>query len=119
MMTCPECEGHKMVEVSTPVKHPRDLDCNDWYTESYPCETCQGTGEVESLSCDECGITIDASNMETAGKVGDDLLCLDCRMAEAPCPECCGAKGREVVVDVCGGTVWRECDGCHGSGRAR
>lgn len=82
-MTCPDCEGHKTVAVSTPIKHPRDLDCNDWYVDTYPCETCGGTGVVPALECSECGMVLDATCMETAvGSMGSVLLCLDCRMRE-------------------------------------
>ena len=33
------------------------------------------------------------------------------------CPECCGDKGHEETINVCGETEWRECDLCHGEGQ--
>jgi DnaJ-class molecular chaperone len=74
-MTCPECEGEGYIEAAVDSYRP-------WLTREEACPTCDGMKVVPTLECDECGITIDAENMETAGKVGDDLLCLDCRMRE-------------------------------------
>jgi len=81
-ITCPECEGEKQVfagnkpgfNVST-----MEVFADDIYEN---CSTCEGEGEVQNVSCIECG-----EDLRECEQKRETRMCSDCD-GECHCRSC-------------------------------